>query len=67
MFLAGAALLWLNRRDDRKLAMLSGLLLSSPCLWILICLFVEQEPGARAEGLLALWPFLLIVSFILRS
>jgi hypothetical protein len=64
MFTAGAVLLWLNRRDDRRLALLSGLLLSSPFLWMLIRLFVEQEPAERAEGLLALWPFLLIVSFI---
>jgi hypothetical protein len=28
-------------------------------------LFVEPEPVERAEGLLALWPFLLMVSFIL--
>ena len=74
MFMAGAVLLWLNQRsrllqpprqrDDRRLALLSGLLLSSPFLWMLIRLFVEQEPGERAEGLLALWPFLLVVSFI---
>jgi hypothetical protein len=32
---------------------------------MLIYLFVEPEPGERAECLLALWPFLLMVSFIL--
>ena len=64
-FSAGAVLLWLNRRDDRRLALLSGLLLSSPFLWMLIYLFVEPEPGERAECLLALWPFLLMVSFVL--
>jgi len=53
-----------RQRDDRRLALLSGLLLSSPFLWMLIRLFVEQEPAGRAEGLLALWPFLLMVSFI---
>ena len=64
-FLAGAVLLWLNRRNDRRLALLSGLLLSSPFLWVLTSLFVEREPAERAECLLALWPFLLMVSFIL--
>jgi hypothetical protein len=63
--LIGVVVLWLNRRDDRRLTLLSGLLLSSPFLWTLISLFVEQEPGARAEGLLALWPLLLMVSFII--
>jgi hypothetical protein len=32
---------------------------------MLIYLFVEPEPGERAECLLALWPFLLMVSFVL--
>jgi hypothetical protein len=52
------------RREDRRLALLSGVLLSSPFLWVLIWQFVGQDAADRAEGLLALWPFLLIVSFI---
>ncbi len=53
-----------RRPCDRKLALLSGLLLSSPFLWVLIRQFVETEPAERAESLLALWPFLLIASFV---
>ena len=53
-----------NRRRDRSLALLSALLVSSPFLWVLVSQFLEHEPSERAESLLALWPFLLIVSFI---
>jgi hypothetical protein len=51
-------------RHDRFLALLSGLLVSSPFLWVLVSQFLEHEPSERAESLLALWPFLLIVSFL---
>ena len=51
------------RRRGRSLALLSALLVSSPFLWVLISQFLEHEPSERAESLLALWPFLLIVSF----
>lgn len=51
-------------RHDRSQALLSGLLVSSPFLWVLVSQFLEHEPSERAESLLALWPFLLIVSFI---
>ena len=52
------------RWHGRSLALLSGLLVSSPFLWVLVSQFVEHEPSERAESLLALWPFLLIVSLI---
>ncbi len=53
-----------RRRGNRGLDVLAGLLLSSSFLWVLIGQFVESDPADRAEGLLALWPFLLIVSFV---
>ena len=52
------------RRRGRSLALLSALLVSSPFLWVLVSQFLEHEPSERAESLLALWPFLLIVSLI---
>ena len=63
-FVAGALLLWLNRRGKRVLALLSGSLMSVPLAWTLIYLFIEKDSSERAERLLALWPFLLIVSFL---
>lgn len=52
------------RRRGRSLALLSALLVSSPFLWVLVSQLLEHEPSERAESLLALWPFLLIVSLI---
>ncbi len=63
-FAAGALLLWLNRRGKRVLGLLSGSLMSVPFAWTSIYLFIERDSSERAERLLALWPFLLIVSFV---
>ncbi len=63
-FVAGALLLWLNRRANRVLALLSSSLMSVPFAWTLIYLFIEKDSSERADRLLALWPFLLIVSFV---
>ncbi len=61
MFLAGILLLRFPR-SARLLTLLSGLLMGSPFLWALIDLFIDKDPSAHAERLLALWPFVLIVS-----
>jgi hypothetical protein len=39
--------------------------MSAPFAWPAIYLLIEREPSERAEQLLALWPFLLIVSLVL--
>jgi hypothetical protein len=64
MFVAGALLLWFTRRESRVLRMLSGLIMSMPFAWPAIFLLRDQDASERAERLLALWPALLIASFI---
>jgi hypothetical protein len=39
------------------------LLITAPFIWSVIYLFLDDDPSSRAERLLALWPFVLIVSF----
>jgi hypothetical protein len=64
MFVAGALTLWFSRRESRGLRMLSGLIMSMPFAWPAIYLLRDQDASERAERLLALWPTLLIASFI---
>jgi hypothetical protein len=45
-------------------ALLSALLFAVPFAWPAIYLFIEPDPSERADRLLALWPALLIVSFV---
>jgi hypothetical protein len=47
---------------DRISAFVSILLMSAPFIWTVLYLFVDDDPSSRAERLLAVWPFLLIVS-----
>ncbi len=61
-FLGGALLLTLNRKARPVLAWLSISLLSVPFVWTVIALWIESDPAERADQLLALWPFLLVVS-----
>jgi hypothetical protein len=63
-FAAGAFLLQRNRRDSRMLSVASVSLLAAPFAWALLYLLVEEDPGERAERLLALWPIVLIVSLL---
>jgi len=63
-FAAGALLLWRNRGGNRMLSWLSVLLIAAPFAWALLYLLVEEDPSERAERLLALWPFVLIVSLV---
>ena len=63
-FLGGALLLSLNRKARPALALLSICLLSLPFVWTLLALLVEKDPSDRAAQLLALWPFLLVVSLV---
>lgn len=62
-FAAGTLLLWRSRQSGRwPLRLLSVSLLSLPFVWPVFSLLIEHDPSDRAERLLALWPFLLIVS-----
>ena len=63
-FAAGAFLLRRNRRDSRMLSLASVALMAAPFAWALLYLLVEEDPGERAERLLALWPVVLIVSLL---
>ena len=63
-FAAGALLLGQNRRSRRIISALSVLWLAAPFAWAAMYLLVEEDPAERAERLLALWPFILIVSFV---
>jgi hypothetical protein len=62
MFLAGALLWRLNRQGRRVLALFAAALMSAPFVWPLVSLFTAEDPLEPGDQLLALWPFLLIVS-----
>jgi hypothetical protein len=64
-FAGGALVSWFNRRGNRVLAFLSCSLMELPFAWTAIYLLIDKDSSERAERLLALWPFLLIVSFVL--
>ena len=63
-FAAGIFLLYWNRNAQRKQWWVYGAvaLLSAPFVWAVVYLLLDDDPSERAERLLALWPFLLIVS-----
>jgi hypothetical protein len=63
-FAAGALLLVRNGRGSRMLSLLSVALMAAPFAWALLYLLVEEDPSERAERLLALWPFVLILSLV---
>ena len=46
------------------LSWLSVLLIAAPFAWPVLYLLMEEDPSERAERLLALWPFMLIVSLV---
>jgi hypothetical protein len=53
-----------KRPQNFALTLVSILLISAPFIWSVIYLFLDDDPSSRAERLLALWPFLLIISFV---
>jgi hypothetical protein len=63
-FIAGLASSWFNRQANRALALLSIALMSLPFAWAAIYLIIDADSSERAERLLALWPFLLVVSLV---
>jgi GH18 family chitinase len=62
-FVCGALLLW-RSQGKRSLTALSVALLSVPFVWPLLYMFIGEDASERADYLLALWPFLLIVSLV---
>jgi len=61
---AGGLLSWFNRWGSRALSFLSCSLMLTPFAWTSIYLLIDNDSSERAERLLDLWPFLLIVSFV---
>jgi hypothetical protein len=52
------------------LTIVSIALISAAFIWSIVYLFIDDDPSSRAERLLAVWPFLLIISVpiaLLRS
>jgi hypothetical protein len=47
---------------DQILLITSIVLISAAFIWSVLYLFLDDDPSSRAERLLAVWPFLLIVS-----
>jgi hypothetical protein len=64
LFAAGALLCWFSRRGKGVLAALSALLMSAPFAWPMIYLIRDPDSSERAERLVALWPFVLILAFV---
>ncbi|MCU1343178.1 MAG: hypothetical protein JWN92_2601 [Candidatus Acidoferrum typicum] len=62
-FLGGALLFSLNRKARPVVTLLSVFLVALPFVWTVAALFTESDPADRADQLLALWPFVLVVSF----
>ena len=62
-FIAGLLLLrWAPRGRRFLVVSISALIL--PFVWVLVAQFIKDDPSDRAELLLALWPFVLIVAAI---
>ena len=62
-FALGVVLLWLNRKGKRLLALLSICLMAVSFAWPAFYLLRDRDASERAERLLSLWPFVLILSF----
>jgi MFS family permease len=65
IFAAGATLLLFRRRDQRVLTLTSALLMSAPFAWPAIYLLRDQDASERADRLIAVWPVLLIIAFVI--
>lgn len=66
-FAAGAFLLSRTQRGNRWRAPLAVALLAAPFAWAVLYLLVDADSSEDAERLLALWPFLLLVSLLLAA
>jgi hypothetical protein len=64
LFGIGVLLLWLNRKGKRLVIVLSIGLMSVPFVWPAFYLLRDPDASERAERLLSLWPFVLILSLV---
>lgn len=65
LFISGAILLWFNRAKKRRLlSIISTGLILAPFLWSVFYLFLDVDASERAERLVVVYPFVLIVSFV---
>lgn len=64
LFMIGAAVFWLNRKGKRWLTALAIVLMSVPFAWPAIYLLRDPDASERAERLVGVWPFVLILSFV---
>jgi hypothetical protein len=64
-FALGAILLRKNESQKKWLSMLSTILMSLPFIWPVAYLFMDPDASERAERLMSVWPFVMIVSFAL--
>jgi hypothetical protein len=60
----GVVCLWLTRRRSPLWRLLPAFLMATPFIWPAIYLLRESDSSERAERLLAVWPVMLIVSFL---
>ncbi|HMG76099.1 MAG TPA: hypothetical protein VK582_21535 [Pyrinomonadaceae bacterium] len=60
----GLTCLWFSRRGSRIGALSSSFLIAVPFIWPTIYLLREHDSSERADRLLAVWPVLLIFSFV---
>ncbi|MFN2531226.1 MAG: hypothetical protein ABR555_08015 [Pyrinomonadaceae bacterium] len=63
LFVAGVVVARLNRDLNKIFSIIPALLWSIPFLWSAVYLVRDSDASERAERLLALWPYVLVVSF----
>jgi uncharacterized membrane protein len=63
LFLGSTLVLWLSR-GRRLLVGLSVIVMAIPFVWSVVYLFLDNDSSERAERLVGLWPFVLIVSLM---
>ena len=59
----GAFLLWKTRTAHKLWSIPAMLLLSAPFIWTVVYLLIDTDSSERAERLVALFPYLFLVSF----
>jgi hypothetical protein len=64
-FLLGTFLMRHDAHVKRWPSVASVLLTTAPFVWPIVYLMIDQDPSERAERLVALWPIVSIVSFLL--
>jgi hypothetical protein len=64
-FVVAVVLLRLNRSGHRWLSILSVCLMSLPFGWAAIFLLINKDASEQAERLIGVWPFVLVVAFVL--